>query len=248
MLIFAYNGIPHICMIIIGGIYIFKRYGFTINMKYVDFHILNSIFKIGILGLGASISMFFISQSIPIIFSVTYKLNEVATYSVIMRLLNLVILFYTLMILPMWPAITDACVKKDIIWINKTLQKMRKYVYPSMVLLLLLFISCSKPVISWWTTSSIIPSMSLIIVCSLFAGLYVWNTQVSVFLNGASLFKGQSTYGLILAFLSFSIAYCLKTIISQEVIVIIISIGFLVRNLCMEGELKYKLLNSHILK
>lgn len=249
LLILVYNGIPHLCLIIAGIFFIINKYKFSINISNFNIELLKSIFKIGVLGLGASLSIFFVTQAVPILFSIIYGLGDVAVYSVIMRLLNLIVLFYNFMILPLWPAITDACVKNDITWIKRNLSKTRKYVFSSLFVILLSFLIVSKPFIKWWTNSSIIPPFELIIVCSFFVGLLVWNTQVSVFLNGASLFKGQSTYGIIIAILSIAIAYFYKNILSQELIIVTISIGLFLRNVFMEFELKsslYKLFQKYI--
>lgn len=244
LLVLAFNGVPHICLIIVGIVLINKKYKFSLNPRKFNLILLKSIFKIGILGLGASLSIFFVTQAAPILFSITFGLNEVAVYSVIMRLLNLIILFYNFMILPLWPAITEACVKNDIHWIKKTLSKTRKYIFSSLFAISISFLLLSRPLIIWWTGSSIFPSIELIVVCCIYTTLLVWNTQISVFLNGASLFKGQSTYGLAIALVSILIAYLFRNNLTQELIIIIISIGLLLRNICMELEFKIVLLNS----
>lgn len=243
MLILIFNGIPHICLIIIGCILIKIKYKISFSLKYFSWITLKAIFKIGILGLGAGVSIFLVTQAVPILFTITYGLSEVALYSVIMRVLNLVVLFYTLTLLPIWPGITDAFVKNDITWIKKTIKKTRKYVFLSLFIILVCLLLFIKPVITWWTGHSIIPSYTMICACILFVGLLVWNTQVSVFLNGASLFKGQSTYGILIALVSIGTAFHFRKNISQEITIIIISIGLLIRDIFMEYELKNKILN-----
>ena len=244
LLIVVFNGIPHICLIAAGLWKLLRKYKLQLHIKYFSIEILRHILKLGFLGLGAGLSMFFTTQAIPILLSITHGLADVAAYSVVIRLLSLIILFYNMVIMPIWPAVTDACAKNDMVWIKNTLVRMRKYVFMSLFIILTLFLLLSKPIIVWWTGASISPSFFLIVVCSFFTALLVWNAQVSVFLNGASLFKGQSTYGLIIALLSVAIAYYFRNIVAQEFVILIVSFGVVVRNICMEIELKYKLLNK----
>ncbi|MEL5892648.1 oligosaccharide flippase family protein [Bacteroides sp. GD17] len=240
-LVFVFNGTPYICLII-SIFFCCKRYSLTLDLALFDIHELTQIFKVGIVGLGAGISIFLVSQLTPLLISFNFGLNQVAAYSVIMRVLNVAVLFYTLVILPFWPAVTDAYAKKEREWIKRTLRKMRVAVFSSLIIILVLAGIFSRPFILWWTNMEIIPPMELIISCLLFVGLYVWNTQVSVFLNAASLFRGQATYGILLSLLSLYTVYTFSSLLSECLVIIIVSIGLLLRNICMEFELKYKLL------
>lgn len=243
-LLFVFNGVPCICTFFLLVI-CFKKYALTLNLKYFNLNELVLVFKVGILGLGAGISIFLISQLTPLLISLFFGLNQVAAYSVVMRILNMVILFYTLIILPFWPAITDAYAKKEIRWIKYTLGKMRLYVFSSAVVVLSLLGFVIVPFVMWWTGGDIIPSMELIISCIIFVGLYVWNTQISVFLNATSHFKGQATYGIVLSLLSIYIVYILREVLSESLVIMIVSVGLFLRNVCMEFEVKYKLLKNY---
>jgi len=83
-----------------------------------------------------------------------------------------------------------------------------------------------------------VPSTGLVLTCAFFMALGFWNALNSTILNGMSRFRGQATYGLLLAIACAGLAAITPPNWPKEVLVLIIAFGYLVRCLLMQYEVK----------
>jgi len=245
MIILVSNGFPNL-LLFLGILILYKKYDYLLfRFKDISKAVFFEIFRTGILGLGASIAIFLLSSITPMLISAHYGLQESAKYMILMRLLNFVILFVNMAFLPLWPAVADAYIKKDHAWLNLLYLRINKIF---LIIGLPTFISLlagSKWLILFWThNKTVLPSFLLICICVIYTILSVWNTIICVFLNGMSLFKGQATYGVIVAAMSIFIAHLTSRFINSEGVVLVITLGMLIRCVYLHFELK----NNMVLK
>lgn len=129
-----------------------------------------------------------------------YGAAGVADFAVLLKLISIPSLLLTYLMLPLWPAITEAKVRKDNRWIWKTY---RKCMFLTLGLSLISFVALiffGQDVIRIWTRDPhVVPKFGLVLASAIFMLLGYWNTLTSVILNGLSRYKGQATYGLLLA-------------------------------------------------
>ncbi|HEY4324212.1 MAG TPA: lipopolysaccharide biosynthesis protein [Mucilaginibacter sp.] len=238
-IILVSSGLPNL-MLTLGIFWLYKNHPYLLfNHKDISKLVFLQIFKTGIAGLGASIAIFLLNSLTPLILSSGYGLKESAKYLVLTRLLNFILLFVNIIFLPFWPAVADAHVKKDFAWLNLLYTRINKLFlsigFPMFILLLL----TSKWLILVWTgKESILPSFSLIFICISYTVLSVWNTIICVFLNGMSLFKGQATFGILIAGISIFIAILSTKKIDPTGVVFIITTGMLIRCIYLHFELR----------
>lgn len=86
--------------------------GQGVILEVFDRRCLRDVLKIGILGLAASIAFYFVNNSIPLIISAKFGAENVADYAVLLKLVGVPTLLLTYLLLPLWPAITEARVRK----------------------------------------------------------------------------------------------------------------------------------------
>jgi O-antigen/teichoic acid export membrane protein len=233
------SGVPNL-MLFLGILFLYKKHPFLVfKFKDVNKLVFVGIFKTGIVGLGASIAIFLVSSITPIIISSAYGLKESAKYIVLMRLLNFILLFVNMIFLPLWPAVADAHIKKDIQWLNLLYIRINKLFLSIGLPIFITLLLTSRTLILLWTgKASVLPSFQLVVVCVSFTIMSVWNTIICVFLNGMSLFKGQATFGILIAGLSILIAFLNTKNIDPTGVALIITIGMLVRCLYLHFELR----------
>lgn len=246
VIIFTVNGIPNL-MLLLGIIILYRRHSYLIfRFADIDKQLFTTIFKTGIVGLGAAIAIFLVNSITPVLISSAYGLNESAKYLVLNRLLNFILLFVNMMFLPLWPAIADAHSKKDSSWLNVLYIRLNKIFIIAGLPLFILLIFVSKYAILLWThNSSILPSFVLIIACVFYTVLSVWNAIICIFLNGMSIFRGQATFGILIAIVSILVAHFLRNDIDSAGVVFIITAGMLIRCIYLHIELRTNMRAQH---
>jgi O-antigen/teichoic acid export membrane protein len=233
------SGVPNL-VLALSIFFLYKKYSYlTYSFKNVDKLMFQSIFKTGVVGLGAAIAIFLVSSITPMIISSNYGLKESAKYLILMRLLNFVILFVNMVFMPLWPAVADAYSKQDAAWLNSLYKKVnRLFLMVGGPIFLILMFGSKWLIILWTHNYTILPSFSMTVFCVLYVVLSVWNTIICVFLNGMSIFKGQASFGIAIAALSLFTVYFLKHYIDASGVVLIITIGMLIRCIYLQYELR----------
>jgi len=240
--IFIMNGIPNI--LLLGGLIILYWKYPVLRFSFKDFNIvqLNRILRIGIIGLGATVSFFLINSITPFIISSSFGLNESASFLVLMRLLNFILLFFNMAFLPFWPAVTDAYSKQDINWLKKLYKKSIKTMILIGVPVFLILLISTKSLIFFWTKNeTVIPPFNIVGIGILFTALSVWNTISCTFLNGMSHFRSQAVWGTLIAVLSILFAILFRKTIGVSGVFGIITIGMFIRCIVLTTDLKNRL-------
>jgi O-antigen/teichoic acid export membrane protein len=241
-LVFVVGGLFGVALLIIGLPLLLIRHRWILPsigmwVKNLDFICLKDVLKIGTLGLGASVAIYFVNNSIPFLIAYKYGAENVADYAVLLKLLSIPGFFLTYLLLPLWPAISEAKVKGDIGWIKKTYCRCSTLVLILTIISAIFFMSFGRQVILLWTQNeAVVPSVNLLLASIIFMILGFWNSLTSVMLNGLSKYKGQATYGTILAVLFVYIAWIFPFSYGKEYIVWIIAVGYLLRCVMMQLE------------
>ena len=241
-LVFVVGGLFSTALLLIGLPVLLMRHKWILLAvggwtKVLDLSCLKDILKIGTLGLGASIAIYFVNNSIPFLIANKYGVENVADYAVLLKLVSIPGLFLTYLLLPLWPAITEAKVKNDNAWIKKIYERCRILVLVLAVTCTAVFLLFGREIIVLWThNEAVVPSFGLLLASVVFMVLGFWNSLTSVILNGLSMYKGQATYGIILAVLFVYIATLVPSSYGKELIVWVIAAGYLIRCIIMQVE------------
>ena len=241
-IVFVVGGIANIGLIVFGIPLLAFRHRWIIPPaisihELIDIACLTRILEIGALGLSASIAIYFVNNSIPVLISGKYGAENVADYSVLLKLTSAPSLLISYVLLPLWPAITEARARNDYRWIKNTYRRCTlTTLILGIVFSLTLLLYGNKIILLWTRNESVIPSSRLLFATVIFMGLGFWNTTTSVILNGLSRYKSQATYGLILAITFSLIASQIPNTYEKDCIIWVIGIGYFIRCIFLQME------------
>lgn len=239
-LVFVVGGLSSAALLLFGFPILVLRHRWLCFRSIADslsWPILRDVLRIGSLGLGAAIAIYFVNNSAPVIMARTYGAEGVADYAVLLKLVSVPGLLLTYLVLPLWPAITEAKVRNDNAWIAQAYRKCGYLTLGLSLVSVAVLIPFGQKIIHLWTNNTqVVPEFDLILACAAFMVLGYWNTLTSIILNGLSRFKGQATYGLLLAVVFASFAALIPASSSKAMIVWVIGGGYLLRCVLMQME------------
>ncbi|MCK0123164.1 MATE family efflux transporter [Gelidibacter sp. F2691] len=148
-----------------------------------------------IMGIGFE---FFIIQVCLIIILTTDNLlisyllgpSEVTTYSNVLKLFQIFLVFSALILTPLWSLYTEAFLSKDFAWIKKILRRLN-YVFGLAVLMVILTILFAKDILYLWIGENIYYDDLLIVLTGAFVLIRIYGDIYMYFLNGIGKIKLQ---------------------------------------------------------
>ncbi|MDQ0072562.1 O-antigen/teichoic acid export membrane protein [Variovorax boronicumulans] len=242
-LVFAVGGVASCVLLLMGVPLLLHRQKWLSLSRQTIFTAINresakGLLSVGVMGLGASVAIYFVNNSIPFLISSKYGAESVADFAVLMKLLAIPGMLLTYVLSPLWPAITEANQKGDLRWIRGAYRKCVTGCIAIAVVSSIAILLCAPFVIKYWTNSEkLVPTEQLIIASIVFMVLGFWNAVASTILNGLSQFKGQASYGLLFAIGAVIVAAIIPSSLSKEYIVWVINIGFALRCIFMQIEI-----------
>jgi O-antigen/teichoic acid export membrane protein len=241
-LVFVVGGLSSASLLVLGLPVLFKRHSWLspVGRPHTDFfnvRVLKEILEVGSIGLGAAVAIYFVNNSASVLMARKYGAAGVVDFTVLLKLIGIPSLLLTYLLLPLWPAITEAKANQDNGWIRKTYRKCMLLTLGLSFISFLTLLLFGQDIIRVWTNDpTVVPEFGLVLACAVFMLLGYWNTLTSVILNGLSRYKGQATYGLLLAITFAAITVFIPEPWPKEMIVWVIGLGYLVRCTLMQLE------------
>lgn len=166
--------------------------------------------------LGLGMQFFFLQICVLIIFSTSnilishiFNPAEVTPYNIAFRYFNVILIFFGIIISPFWSAFTDAYVKKEYVWIRKSLRFMIG-IWFLCLFLLLAMICISKGVYKIWIGNKVIIDYSLSISLAIYVAVYSWSQIFASFVNGIGRIQLQLYLAILQAIVFIPFAYYLS--------------------------------------
>lgn len=134
---------------------------------------------------------FFISQSAHLVvfqsaaFLIAHYVNpsEAAAYNTAFTYFGVIVIFNTMMLLPLSAAVTDAYAKEDYKWLKNVIRRINK-VSALLTLLSLVILVISPLVFKFWIGDKLDISWSIRITMSIYFIMNIWTTPYSSFISG----------------------------------------------------------------
>ncbi len=162
-------------------------------------------------GLGAK--FFLIQIQVLILYQCTNLLisnisgpEQVTTYNIAYRYLSVSMMLYSILLSPLWPAFTDAYVKKDFAWMNKVYKKMCK-IYLLSVLMLLFLVVFSPIIYHLWIGDKVDIPWDMTILVALYMAIHSWDLLQVELINGIGAVKLQTYVTLVGLFLHIPMSF-----------------------------------------
>ena len=191
-LAFAYSMMPILIVLTASVIY------FRTSMKEVapSVRSVNTAYIKDLWGLG--IKFFIIQLQMIVLYQATNILishiagpESVTQYNISYKLLNVVVMVYTIILNPLWPAFTDAYTKQDYAWMNRTYRKMQQ-IYVVLCAMVALVVALSPLLIRLWVRDMVQVPMGLTLGIAIYTLIHCWVSLQAILINGTGKVKLQS--------------------------------------------------------
>lgn len=191
-LAFAYSLMPILIVLIASVIY------FKTTMKEVapSFKSINTAYIKDLWGLGIKffiiqVQMIVLYQATNILISHIAGPESVTQYNISYKLLNIVVMVYTIILNPLWPAFTDAYTKKDYKWMKNMYKKMKK-LYLLLCIMISMMVAFSPFIIRLWVGDKVSVPFILTLSIATYTLIHCWDSLQVILINGTGKVKLQS--------------------------------------------------------
>jgi O-antigen/teichoic acid export membrane protein len=176
----------------------YKKYAPSI--KFVKFSFAKDLMSLGIKFFVIQVAAVIFYQTSNIIIAHLFGPEEVTPYNIAYKYFSVITMAFSILMLPLWSAYTEAWVKKDFDWIKNTINKLM-LTWGLIVLGVVVMVILSNFIYRLWVGKEVVVSINISIVMAAYVLVNGWCGIFSQFLNGVGKIKLQlilSTGGAIL--------------------------------------------------
>ena len=191
-LAFAYSLMP-IVIVFVASIIYFKTSMKEVapSIKSINTAYIKDLWGLGIKFFIIQLQMIVLYQATNILISHIAGPESVTQYNISYKLLNVVVMVYTIILNPLWPAFTDAYTKEDYVWMRNIYSKMQKLfaVLCGMVALIVLL---SPFLIKLWVGDKVTIPFILTLSIAVYTLIHCWVSLQAIMINGTGKITLQS--------------------------------------------------------
>lgn len=190
VLCFTISAMPILVTIVASVILFLSKFkAISPSFSYVRKELVGDILNLGFKFFIINIQVVVLYQSTNILISHVSSPLDVTAYNIAYKYLNVAMMAYAIITAPLWPAYTDAYVRKDYEWMKKTRRRMTR-VYLLSALACIALVAISGPVYSIWIRGKAEVPFLMTCVVAAYVIVYCWMN-----LNG-TLLVGMGTVSL----------------------------------------------------
>ncbi len=208
------------------NIFYFKRSfkKFSPSIKYFQRSALKDVLNVGV-------KFFIIQISLLILFGtsnflICYFLDPsyVTPYNIAFRYFNIVVMAFSIIMIPYWSAYTEAYVKNDFAWIQKTIKRALR-IWVAFLFMALLMLAFSNYAYELWVgkENAVQIDFKLSVFMMIYVVLITFGNVFIMLLNGIGKIKPQMIVNLIGMFVFFPLSYLLVKILGMGLVGIVAS-------------------------
>lgn len=164
--------------------------------------------------------------------------EEVTPYGVSHRLFMLAPVLLTPMLVPLWPAYSEAMVRRDIMWVRTALRRSVLIAAASSAIGALVMLVAARPIAALLAAGAPSPSMSLLLALSVWSVVVAVSMALAMYLNGTNLVRVQAVLAAIMAAANLAVSLVLvgplgaagpvwASVITQ-LLIVVVPVSFLV--------------------
>jgi O-antigen/teichoic acid export membrane protein len=194
------------------------------KISKIDFSLGKGLFTLGIKFFIISIAGIVTFQTANIILIRSFGPNEVTNYNICFKYFSILSMSMSILLTPLWSAVTDSYSKKEYQWIISTVKKYNKItvVFFSMGIIMLIFSDTAYKV--WINNKGITIPFSLSLWMLIYTFSSVFGGVYCAVLNGIGALKVQFIASIFSPFIFLTMCYVLINIFELGVSAIVISI------------------------
>lgn len=176
--------VPYVLVLVVASFYFFgndyKQYSPKISM--FDKSLLRDIYSLGIKYFLSALASLIVFGMANVLLSHFVNPSEVTTYSIARTYYGLMVVFYTIILVPFAAATTDAYVRRDMQWVKRSMSKL-KIVAFMMSLVIIMMLIVSKFAIHLWVGDKVVVPWELGCVLAFYNIMSVWVSPYANFLG-----------------------------------------------------------------
>jgi O-antigen/teichoic acid export membrane protein len=213
-----------VIVLLFGSIYLFNRKlkQFRPSFKNIDFKLAKDVSLLGYSFFVIQFAGLVISQTDNIIIAYLFGTKSVTDYSVVYRYFSIFLIGISIVLTPFWSAFTEAYVKKEFEWIEKSIRKLM-FTFIAMAFLVTLFVYYSADVYKIWIGEDMNPPLSLSIVMGCYVVVYSFSNIFVYFVNGTGYIKVQMYVGVVMAILNIPLSYLFAELLGYGISGVIVA-------------------------
>lgn len=196
-LAFAFTLMPILVTIFFSFAY--YRYKFAAvspSLKWIRLEFVKDLWSLGAKFFIIQIQVIVLYQTTNILISNIEGPDAVTEYNIAHKLLNVIMMVYTLILSPLWPAFTDAYTKKDFVWMNRIYDKMSRF-FLVLILAVICVVLLSPYIIQLWIGNEIEVPFILTVSIGLYTLVHSWSQLQVLLINGIGTVKLQTCVTMI---------------------------------------------------
>lgn len=198
---YIFSGAPVVVLLIAFPVTFLRYKEIAPSFSFVRLKYLKELMSLG--------GQFFIIQIACIILFMTSNLiisrlfgpEEVTPYNIAFKYFSLVTIGFTIIVTPIWSAITEAYTLGDMAWIRNITKKLL-WIWLASVGITLIMLLCASPIYTWWVGEEIEIPFTLSLICGIYVCISNWNNVFSYIINGIGKIRLQ-LYSSVIASLLF---------------------------------------------
>lgn len=199
-----------ILVLIVATLYFYKKDYKNIapSISFVKLRYAKDLLNLGVKFFVLQIVGLVIYQSSNIIIAQYFGPSEVTTYNIAYKYFSILMMVFTIIISPFWAAYTEAWVKKDIIWIKNTVNKLLK-IWILMCVGGVIMLYFSENFYKLWVGDKVIVPFNLSFVLLIYFITFTFGGVFNMFINGVGKVKLQMYSSIVGAVLFIIVAITL---------------------------------------
>ena len=161
------------------------------SIKSVNTGYIKDLWNLGVKFFIIQVQQIVLYQSTNILISNLSGPESVTQYNIAYKILNIVVMVYSIILTPLWPAFTDAYTKSDYSWMRNTYKKMVR-IFGILVIMISVLVIISPIVYQLWIGDKVCIPFILTVAIAIYTIIHCWDTLQVTLINGVGAVKLQS--------------------------------------------------------
>lgn len=184
------------------------------NIRLVDKKYVKDLFSLGVKFFIIQLQVVVMYQSTNFLISNVSGPEQVTVYNIAYKYLSIVMMIFSIILNPLWPAFTDAYAKKDYQWMNNIYRKMKR-LYLIAIIVLAIMIAVSSFVYHLWVGAKVNVPLAMTFSVGIYLVINIWDSLQVQLINGIGKIRLQTFVTLIGLILHIPLSLSLGKIIGS---------------------------------
>lgn len=178
-------GLSPLLILVLSSIYLFrgKYKQYKPTYKNIDFSYAKDIMKLGVKYFIINISIIVIYQSNNLIIAHIGSPKDVTIFNIAYKYLSVVFMVFMIVMAPFWSAFTEAYTKREVIWMQITVKRLRLIGY-IFIFFLVILVSFSEFAYNLWIGELVTVPFSVTVVIAVYMTALILTSLNTQILNG----------------------------------------------------------------